>query len=127
MSYFGSRAIPFSSPGDGFRQICTTSRFLSHREPRVHGLGTGVRHDVQIRPTILGSGTNLEFFYWVSIALMFLIHAGFLAYETGASRVKNVLASAMKNLMMLAIVIPVFFFVGWFLYNSMPTRRAAPG
>jgi ammonium transporter, Amt family len=35
--------------------------------------------------------------------------------------VKNVLASAMKNLMMLAIIIPAFFFVGWFLYNSMPT------
>ena len=69
----------------------------------------------------LQSATNLEFFYWVSIALMFLIHAGFLVYETGASRVKNVLASAMKNLMTLAIVIPSFFFVGWFLYNSMPT------
>lgn len=67
------------------------------------------------------SGVNLEFFYWVSIALMFLIHAGFLAYETGASRVKNVLASSMKNLMTLAIVIPSFYFFGWLLYNAMPT------
>ena len=67
------------------------------------------------------TGTNMEFFYWVSIALMFLIHAGFLAYEAGASRVKNVLAAATKNLMALAIVIPGFFFVGWFLYNAMPT------
>lgn len=67
------------------------------------------------------TATNLEFFYWVSIALMFLIHAGFLAYEGGASRVKNVLAAAMKNLLTLAIVIPSFFFIGWFLYNSMPT------
>ncbi|MBJ7331924.1 MAG: hypothetical protein JHC95_18655 [Solirubrobacteraceae bacterium] len=69
----------------------------------------------------LQTTTNVEFFYWVSIALMFLIHAGFLSYEAGASRVKNVLAAAMKNLMTLAIVIPSFFFVGWFLYNSMPT------
>lgn len=65
--------------------------------------------------------TNGEFFYWLSIALMFLIHAGFLVYEAGASRVKNVLAASMKNLMTLAIVIPSFFFVGWFLYNAMPT------
>ena len=64
---------------------------------------------------------NLEFFYWMSIAIMMLIHAGFLAYESGASRVKNVLAAAMKNLMTLAVVIPSFFFVGWFLYNAMPT------
>ncbi len=64
---------------------------------------------------------NTEFFYWMSIAIMMLIHAGFLAYESGASRVKNVLAAAMKNLMTLAVVIPSFFFVGWFLYNAMPT------
>ena len=64
---------------------------------------------------------NMEFFYWMSIAIMMLIHAGFLAYESGASRVKNVLAAAMKNLMTLAVVIPSFFFVGWFLYNAMPT------
>jgi Amt family ammonium transporter len=64
---------------------------------------------------------NMDFFYWMSIAIMMLIHAGFLAYESGASRVKNVLAAAMKNLMTLAVVIPSFFFVGWFLYNAMPT------
>jgi ammonium transporter, Amt family len=67
------------------------------------------------------NAVNLEFFYWVSIALMFAIHAGFLVYESGASRVKNVLASAMKNLMTLAVVIPTFFFAGWFIYNSMVT------
>ena len=67
------------------------------------------------------NSVNNEFFYWVSIALMMLIHAGFLFYEGGASRVKNVLAAAMKNLLTLAIVIPSFFFVGWFLYNAMPT------
>ncbi len=67
------------------------------------------------------NAVNMEFFYWVSIALMLIIHAGFLAYESGASRVKNVLAASMKNLLTLAVVIPSFFFVGWFLYNAMPT------
>jgi hypothetical protein len=32
------------------------------------------------------NAVNTEFFYWVSIALMMLIHAGFLFYEGGASR-----------------------------------------
>jgi ammonium transporter, Amt family len=67
------------------------------------------------------AATNLEFFYWVSCALMIAIHAGFLVYEAGASRVKNVLATALKNLMTLAVVVPSFFFFGWFLYNAMPT------
>ncbi|MBJ7519576.1 MAG: hypothetical protein JHC84_07765 [Solirubrobacteraceae bacterium] len=67
------------------------------------------------------NAVNMEFFYWMSIALMLVIHAGFLAYESGASRVKNVLAASMKNLLALAVVIPSFFFVGWFLYNAMPT------
>ncbi|MBJ7472560.1 MAG: hypothetical protein JHD16_14735 [Solirubrobacteraceae bacterium] len=67
------------------------------------------------------ASTNNEFFYWMSIALMISIHAGFLAYEAGASRSKNVLASSMKNLLTLAVVTSTFFFVGWFLYNSMTT------
>lgn len=69
----------------------------------------------------LQATTNNEFFYWMSIALMIAIHAGFLAYEAGASRSKNVLASSMKNLLTLGVVISTFFFFGWFLYNSMPT------
>jgi Amt family ammonium transporter len=66
------------------------------------------------------NAVNNEFFYWVSIALMVLIHAGFLAYEAGASRVKNVLATAMKNVMTLPVVIASFFFFGWFIYNAFP-------
>lgn len=64
---------------------------------------------------------NSEFYYWMAIAIMLLIHAGFLAYEMGASRSKNVLATSMKNLLALGVIIPTFFFFGWFLYNSMPT------
>jgi len=67
------------------------------------------------------ASVNNEFFYWMSIALMMLIHAGFLAYEIGASRSKNVLATAMKNLLAFATIVASFFFVGWFLYNAMPS------
>ena len=67
------------------------------------------------------TAVNNEFFYWMSIALMMLIHAGFLAYEIGASRSKNVLATAMKNLLAFATIVASFFFVGWFLYNAMPS------
>ena len=59
-----------------------------------------------------------DLFYWMSIALMICIHAGFLAYEVGASRSKNVLASAMKNLLTFAVVIATFFFFGWWFYNA---------
>ena len=38
---------------------------------------------------------NVEVFYWWCTAIMFMIHAGFLAYEIGASRVKNALASGL--------------------------------
>jgi hypothetical protein len=41
---------------------------------------------------------------------MIAIHAGFLVYEAGASRVKNVLATALKSLMTLAVIVPSFFF-----------------
>ena len=63
---------------------------------------------------------NIEVFYWWCIAIMFLIHAGFLSYEIGASRTKNALASGMKNILTLAPVIPAFYFVGWWIYNAFP-------
>ena len=37
-----------------------------------------------------------ETYYFLTIPLMMIIHAGFLAYEMGATRVKNVLASGIK-------------------------------
>lgn len=65
--------------------------------------------------------TITDLFYWVSIALMICIHAGFLAYEMGASRSKNVLAAGMKNLLTLAVVVATFFFFGWWFYYAFPT------
>ena len=63
---------------------------------------------------------NIEVFYWWCTAIMFLIHAGFLAYEIGASRVKNALASGMKNILTLSVIIPTFYFFGWWIYNAFP-------
>ena len=40
---------------------------------------------------------NLEVYYWWCTALMVVIHAGFLAYEMGASRLKNTLASGWRT------------------------------
>jgi hypothetical protein len=50
-----------------------------------------------------------EFYFYVSIPLMWLIHAGFLMYEGGASRRKNVMATVMKNFLTIAVVTPTFY------------------
>lgn len=63
---------------------------------------------------------NMEIFYWWCTALMVAIHAGFLAYEMGASRSKNALASGIKNLLAFAFLVPSFYFVGWWIYNAFP-------
>jgi ammonia channel protein AmtB len=67
----------------------------------------------------LGTFTSESFYYWASV-FMLLIHAGFLAYEGGASRTKNVLATMVKNLMTLASVGLGFFLFGWWVYNAFP-------
>lgn len=63
---------------------------------------------------------NIEVFYWWCTAIMFLIHAGFLAYEMGASRSKNALAAGIKNILALAVIIPTFYLFGWWIYNAFP-------
>ena len=63
---------------------------------------------------------DMEVFYWWCTALMLMIHAGFLAYEMGASRGKNALAAGIKNILALAMIIPTFYLVGWWIYNSFP-------
>jgi hypothetical protein len=45
-----------------------------------------------------------EFYYWVTVVVMFLIHVGFCTYEVGVSRRKNHLTTLLKNTM----VIPVW-------------------
>jgi len=75
----------------------------------------------ELRKTVAMSGTiNMEIFYWWCTAIMVLIHAGFLAYEMGASRVKNALASGVKNILAFAFVVPTFFLFGWWIYLAFP-------
>ncbi len=61
-----------------------------------------------------------EMFYYITIPLMIIIHAGFLAYEMGASRAKNALSSGVKNILAFAFVIPAFYFFGWWVYWGLP-------
>lgn len=71
-----------------------------------------------------GAVTNTMFaeaFYYLTIPLMIIIHAGFLAYEMGASRLKNVLSSGVKNIIAFAFIIPTFYFFGWWVYWGFPT------
>ena len=63
---------------------------------------------------------DVEIFYWWCTAIMVCIHAGFLAYEMGASRAKNVLASGVKNILAFAFIVPTFFFFGWWIYLTFP-------
>ena len=48
---------------------------------------------------------------------MWLIHAGFMTYEAGVARRKNVMATAMKNILTIAVVTPTFYYFGWWIYN----------
>ncbi len=62
-----------------------------------------------------------ETYYYLTIPLMVLIHVGFLSYEMGASRLKNVLASGIKNILAFAFLVPTFYYAGWFIYWAFPT------
>ena len=57
-----------------------------------------------------------EFYYWITVALMFLIHVGFCMYEVGASRHKNHMHTLMKNSMLIPLVTVTWFFFGWWIY-----------
>ena len=58
-----------------------------------------------------------EQFYFFTVVLMWLIHAGFMSYETGVARKKNALMTAMKNILTIAVVTPTFYYFGWWIYN----------
>jgi ammonia channel protein AmtB len=60
-----------------------------------------------------------EFYYWVTVVMMFLIHVGFCTYEVGVSRRKNHLATLMKNTMVIPVVGVTFYLFGWWLYSAM--------
>ena len=62
-----------------------------------------------------------EMYYYVTIPLMVIIHAGFLLYEMGATRVKNVLSSGVKNLLAFAFTLAAWYLFGWWFYWALPT------
>jgi ammonia channel protein AmtB len=61
-----------------------------------------------------------EFYYWVTVVIMFLIHVGFCMYEVGVSRRRNHLHTLMKNTMLIPLVTITFFFFGWWIYWAFP-------
>ncbi|MEA2176929.1 MAG: ammonium transporter, Amt family [Solirubrobacteraceae bacterium] len=58
-----------------------------------------------------------EQFYFFTVVLMWLIHAGFMSYEAGIARRKNVMTTAMKNILTIAVVTPSFYYFGWWIYS----------
>lgn len=61
-----------------------------------------------------------EFYYWVTVVFMFLIHVGFCMYEVGATRQKNHMHTLMKNTMIIPLVTVTFYFFGWWIYFAFP-------
>jgi ammonium transporter, Amt family len=57
-----------------------------------------------------------QFYFW-TVVVMWLIHVGFMTYEAGTVRRKNVMATAMKNILTIAVVTPSFYYFGWWIYN----------
>ena len=67
----------------------------------------------------LDSQILTEQFYFWTVVVMWLIHAGFMAYEAGAARRKNIMSTAMKNILTIAVVTPTFYYFGWYIYGCM--------
>ncbi len=65
----------------------------------------------------LDSAILAETFYFWTVVIMWLIHVGFMAYEGGAARRKNVMSTAMKNILTIAVVTPTFYYFGWYIYG----------
>lgn len=68
-----------------------------------------------------------EFYYWLTVVLMFFIHVGFCMYEVGASRHKNHMHTLMKNTMLIPLVTITFFFFGWWIYFALPNGPGITG
>jgi Amt family ammonium transporter len=65
----------------------------------------------------LDANVLLEQFYFYTVVVMWLIHVGFMAYEAGAARRKNLMSTAMKNILTIAVVTPTFYYFGWYIYG----------
>ena len=73
-----------------------------------------------------------EFYYWLTVVLMFFIHIGFCMYEVSVSRQKNHLHTLLKNTLlkntMLIPLVTITFFILWVvdLFCIPPTDRGSP-
>ena len=67
-----------------------------------------------------------EFYYWITVVLMFFIHIGFCMYEVGASRAKNMMHTLMKNTMLIPLVTVTFYFFGWWIYFAFSNIPFGP-
>ncbi len=65
----------------------------------------------------LDSAVLAEQYYFYTVVVMWLIHVGFMAYEGGAVRRKNIMSTAMKNILTIAVVTPTFYYFGWYIYG----------
>ena len=72
--------------------------------------------EVQAQVTLDSQILTEQFYFW-TVVIMWLIHAGFMAYEAGAARRKNVMSTAMKNILTIAVVTPSFYYFGWYIYG----------
>ena len=75
----------------------------------------------------LDSAILAEQFYFWTVVVMWLIHVGFMAYEGGASRRKNLMSTAMKNILTIAVVTPTFYYFGWYIYGCFQPGGPAQG
>src|SRR5215210_6643548 len=80
--------------------------------------GQATVEDLDAKST-LDSQILAEQFYFFTVVIMWLIHVGFMAYETGVARRKNIMATAMKNILTIAVVTPAFYYFGWWIYACM--------
>jgi ammonia channel protein AmtB len=83
------------------------------------GLVAAIEDDVKALQDALklDSSVLLEQFYFYTVVVMWLIHVGFMAYEAGAARRKNLMSTAMKNILTIAVVTPTFYYFGWYIYG----------
>lgn len=68
-----------------------------------------------------------ETFYFWTVVVMWLIHVGFMMYEAGTSRRKNIMSTATKNILTIAVVTPSFYYFGWYIYGCFEHGGPAQG
>ena len=78
---------------------------------------TDIKDAASAESQVLDSAILTEQFYFFTVVIMWLIHVGFMTYETGAARRKNAMATVMKNILTIAVVTPTMYYVGWWIYG----------